>query len=289
MKLENDGLVVEIVSLGAELTRIYDKETDTELLWNADPAYWKRRAPILFPNVGKTWKNTVKIDGVQYPTCQHGFARDMEFDCVEMTDARAAFVLRATEETKKVYPYDFELTIIYELRGKELDVEWQVRNLGGGKMYFTIGGHPGFCFAKAGEVKTDYMLKFPGKEELTYILLDVESGTGVPERTNCLKLENEMCQVTEEMFEKDALIFDGGQIEEVWLCHKDGSPYVGMRCQGFGNYGIWSVKNAPYVCLEPWMGRCDNKGFDCDISEKPGINCVENEETFSCRHTIVVA
>lgn len=289
MKLENECLLVEITELGAELTGIYDKETDTQVLWNGNPKYWKRRAPILFPNVGRTWNNTVKIDGVQYPAGQHGFARDMVFDCVETTDTRTAFVLRATEETKKIYPYEFELTVIYELRGKELDVEWQVRNLGEGKMYFTIGGHPGFCFAKAGETKTDYKLKFPGKEMLTYILLDLASGTGVPELTNKLELKEEMCPLTEEMFEKDALVFDNRQIEEVWLCHKDGSPYVGMRCAGFENYGIWSVKDAPYVCLEPWAGRCDNKGFDGDISEKPGVNSVENGEIFSRKHTIVVA
>lgn len=289
MKLENESLLVEIAELGAELTGIYDKGADTQVLWNGNPKYWKRRAPILFPNVGKTWKNTVKIDGVQYPTSQHGFARDMEFDCVETTDTRASFVLRATEETKKIYPYAFELTVIYELRGKELDVEWQVRNLGEGQMYFTIGGHPAFCFAKTGETKADYKLRFPGKEELTYILLDLASGTGVPEMTNTLELEDEMCPVTEEMFEKDALVFDNNQIEEVWLCHKDGSPYVGMRCAGFENYGIWSVKDAPYVCLEPWAGRCDNRGFEGDISEKPGINSVENGETFSRKYTIVVA
>ena len=148
MKLENEYLLLEIAESGAEVTRIYDKGMDTEILWNADPTYWKRHSPILFPNVGRTWNNTVKIDGVQYPTCQHGFARDSEFVCTETTDTRASFVLRATEETKKVYPYEFELTVIYVLRGKEVDVEWQVKNPGGqtsgneGRMYFTIGGHP---------------------------------------------------------------------------------------------------------------------------------------------------
>ena len=295
MKLENEYLLLEIAESGAEVTRIYDKGMDTEILWNADPTYWKRHSPILFPNVGRTWNNTVKIDGVQYPTCQHGFARDSEFVCTETTDTRASFVLRATEETKKVYPYEFELTVIYVLRGKEVDVEWQVKNPGRqtsgneGRMYFTIGGHPAFRFAKAGETKADYMLKFPGMEELTYILLDPASGTGVPETTYKLKLEDEMCPVTEEMFEKDALVFDHHQIEEVWFCRKDGSPYVGMRCPGFENYGIWSVKGAPFVCLEPWAGRCDNRGFDEDISHKPGINSVTAGETFSRKYTIVVA
>ena len=94
--------------------------------------------------------------------------------------------------------------------------------------------------------------------------------------------------MTEEMFENDALIFDHGQISEVWLCHKDGTPYVGMKCDGFPNFGIWSVKDAPFVCLEPWMGRCDDIGFDREIAEKPHINSVRPGESFKKDYTIVV-
>ena len=47
--LENEKLKVAIQEKGAELTSIVKKETQTEYLWNADPAYWKRHAPVLFP------------------------------------------------------------------------------------------------------------------------------------------------------------------------------------------------------------------------------------------------
>ena len=92
---------------------------------------------------------------------------------------------------------------------------------------------------------------------------------------------------TEEMFENDALIFDGGQIEEVWLCHKDGTPYVGMKCEGFPDFGIWSVKDAPFVCLEPWMGRCDDIGFDKELSQKPNVNRAAPGESFSKEYEII--
>ena len=95
--------------------------------------------------------------------------------------------------------------------------------------------------------------------------------------------------MTEELFENDALIFDNTQIEEAWICHKDGTPYVGVKSEGFPSYGIWSVKDAPFVCLEPWMGRCDNIGFDKEISEKPGINKVESGAVFEKEYQIVVA
>ena len=55
MRLENERFCVEIAELGAELTRIYDRKTETDILWEGDPVYWKRHSPVLFPNVGKTY------------------------------------------------------------------------------------------------------------------------------------------------------------------------------------------------------------------------------------------
>lgn len=289
IKMENDVLAVEIAEHGAEVTRLFNKKTGTDLLWEADAKFWKRHSPVLFPNVGKTYKNTVKINGTQYPTSQHGFARDSEFKCIHAGEKEATFLLASTEEMKEVYPFDFELFITYTLEKNVLHVKWEVKNPSDETIYFTIGAHPAFRFAKKDEVKTDYLLKFPGKESLKYCLIDpVELATD-PEALHEMKLEKGMYPVTEELFAKDALIFDNTQIEEVWLCHKDGSPYVGIKSEGFPNFGIWSVKDAPFVCLEPWMGRCDNIGYDKEISEKPGINKVESGESFEKEYQIVVA
>lgn len=287
MRLENERLCVEITELGAEVTRIYDKKRAVELLWDADPAYWKRHSPILFPNVGKTYHNTVLINGTQYPTSQHGFARDSSFKCISATAHEASFLLISNEETKEVYPFDFELVVTYTLSGKTLRVKWEVKNTGDEEMCFTIGGHPAFRFAGADEKKTDYMLKFPGEESLDYILVDLAESAADPENVYKLELEGECCPMSEEMFANDALIFDNGQIREVWICRKDGRPYVGMRCDGFPNFGIWSVKDAPFVCLEPWMGRCDNVGFDKELAEKPDVNKVPAGEIFEQSYEII--
>lgn len=280
MKLENQRLRVEMSEMGAEVTRIYDKKNETELLWNADPAYWKRHSPVLFPNVGKTYRNTVLINGTQYPTSQHGFARDCRFRCIREKADTVSFLLTSSEETKEVYPFDFELIITYTLKDETLSVEWEVRNTGEEAIYFTIGGHPAFRFARPEEKKTDYLLRFPGRNLLRYILIDPEQAAADPEKVYTLELEDECCPITEEMFANDALIFDDGQIKEVWMCRKDGTPYVGVKCDGFPNFGIWSVKDAPFVCLEPWMGRCDDAGFSGEISEKPNINKAAPGESF---------
>lgn len=289
VKLENEFLCVEIAEMGAEVTRIYDKTEDNEILWEGNPVYWKRHSPVLFPNVGKTYKNRVLINGTQYPTSQHGFARDNVFTCIEAAKERASFMFRSSEETKEVYPFDFELHINHKLNKKELTVEWQVKNCGDETMYFTIGGHPAFRFAKPEETKADYVLKVPGKEKLEYVLIDISCGCANVDETHTLQLSEETYPLSDELFAKDALVVDNGQIEEAWLCHKDGTPYVGVRSEGFSNYGIWSVEGAPFVCLEPWMGRCDNVGFNAELSEKPNVNKVEAGEKFIKDYTIVVA
>ena len=274
MKLENKRLCVEISEHGAEVTRIYDKEKKAELLWEGDPAYWKRHSPILFPNVGKTYKNKVKINGTSYPTSAHGFARDNDFKCICMKPEKAAFLLASSEETKEVYPFDFELIVTYFLKEESLIVKWEVHNTGDEEMYFTIGGHPAFRFEKEGEKKTDYMLRFPNKESLEYILVNLAESAADPDTVYQLELKDECCGLNDEMFEKDALIFDGGQFDEVWIYHKDGTPYVGMKCAGFPNFGIWSVKDAPFVCLEPWMGRCD---------DSPRVNSISHARSAALR------
>ena len=289
VKLENEFLCVEIAEMGAEVTRIYDKTEDNEILWEGNPIYWKRHSPVLFPNVGKTYKNRVLINGTQYPTSQHGFARDNEFTCIEAANEKASFMFRSSEETKEVYPFDFELHINYKLNKKELTVEWQVKNCDDETMYFTIGGHPAFRFAKQEETKADYVLKVPGKEKLEYVLIDISCGCANVDEVHTLQLSEETYPLSDELFAKDALVVDNGQIEEAWLCHKDGTPYVGVRSAGFPNYGIWSVEGAPFVCLEPWMGRCDNVGFNAELSEKPNVNKVEAGEKFIKDYTIVVA
>jgi len=281
--------LVEIADKGAEVVKIYDKQKAVDVLWEGNPAFWKRHSPILFPNVGKNYKNTIHIQGKEYPSSQHGFARDHVFTCVKSDESQGIFLLCSDEETKKVYPFDFELYISYVLEGKTLSIQWEVKNPTAEPVYFTIGGHPAFRFSGKEERKEDYCLFFPKKEKLQYILINPESGTACVERIYELELNKGMYPLSEEMFSKDALIFDNGQIGEAWICHKDGRPYVGLRCEGFPNFGIWSVEGAPFICLEPWAGRCDNHGFEGDISEKPGMNRVDGHGTFKKKYQIVVA
>lgn len=288
--IKNEKLSVTIAAHGAELSSIYDKANDRELVWQADPAFWNRHAPVLFPNVGKYYGGHFTYNGTDYPMGQHGFARDTEFEQAASGENFVTYRLCADEESKKVYPFDFVLEITHRLNGNRLTVEWNVKNTDDKEMYFTIGGHPAFNVNVLPDTDfEDYSLVFKeGTEKLSYVLLDAESGTAIGDKVYELELTDSKYALKKDMFDKDALVFDGGQIEWAALALPDGKPYIALESKGFPNFGIWSKPGAPYVCLEPWCGRCDNKGFEGEISEKPGIIALKAGETFKKSYDIIV-
>ena len=51
--IQNDQLIAEIAEHGAELISLKSKESNLEYIWQGDPEYWGRHAPVLFPFVGR--------------------------------------------------------------------------------------------------------------------------------------------------------------------------------------------------------------------------------------------
>mgnify|MGYP000025449081 CR=1 FL=1 len=147
-------------------------------------------------------------------------------------------------------------------------------------------------FEGAKETKDDYLLWFPKMETLECCGLNTGMRNRPAGRKKAItsgNMEDGYLSISEKLFGVDTLICDDYQLKEVWLCKKDGrKPYVGVKSEGFYSYGIWSPKNAPFVCLEPWAGRCDDTGFDKDISEKKGINAVQPGEIFEKGYQILV-
>lgn len=289
--MENELVKVEVCDFGAELFSFYDKETKVEAVWQADPKYWARHAPVLFPFVGKVNGGYYTHKGVQYKMGQHGFARDMEFTFAGQTENTITHVLKSTEETLKKYPFPFELKITHKLEGKTLSVIWEVVNPGDETMYFSIGGHPAFNVpAREGESKYDYFVTFNGEKALKYVLIDLSCAAVNMDDVHTLELEDNKLQVTEHLFDNDALIFDDYQVEKIGLAYPDGTPYLTMTCKGFPSMGVWSQPNtdAPFVCLEPWIGRCDNRGFDGELKDKYYEQSLEAGKTFKVQYELTL-
>ena len=76
--ISSDKLKAKISDDGAELCSLTDYN-GTEYIWQADPAIWKRHAPILFPFICNTASKKYTVNGSEYALSNHGFARDSVF------------------------------------------------------------------------------------------------------------------------------------------------------------------------------------------------------------------
>jgi len=287
--LENSVLRITINQLGAEVSRILSKENSHEYLWNGDETYWKRHSPVIFPIVGSLKDRRLVIDGKDYPMSQHGFARDMNFRMTKQSNGKQIhFRLEDDDDTYRQYPYRFALEIDYELDGYRLGVNWRVINKDSKDMYFQIGAHPAFMCPFAGKgVKTDYYLKVDTDRKLKYSLLD-ENGL-VHYEDNELMTNSGMIEITGDMFDRDALIFEDSGVTKVSLCTPDKMEYISVAFDA-PLFGIWSPagKNAPFICIEPWYGRADRADFSGDIREREYINCIASGESFEAKYYIEI-
>ncbi len=287
--LENDKLRVAVNYFGAELASMVKKATGEEYIWNADEKFWKRSAPVLFPFVGSLKNKEYRYDGKCYSMGQHGFARDMEFALVSQTMDEAWFSLTADEETYQKYPFTFTLEIGYKLTDSDLQVTWRVVNEDDKTMYFSIGGHPAFMCPVAGKgEQTDYYIAFDTSKDLTYSKLS-ENGL-VYKKDNVLATNGGMMKIDAHLFDEDALVVEGGQAHRVSLCDGDQKPYLTVKFDA-PLFGLWSPakKNAPFVCIEPWYGRCDAEDFTGTLQEREYGQHLEPQETFEVSYTIEVA
>ncbi len=275
--LENDFLKIAVDTHGAELSSIYNKKEDKEMLWQGDPAYWGRRSPVLFPLVGKYKNGKTTYNGKEYALGQHGFARDSEFALIEKGENRLAFELVSSEETLAKYPFKFRLVCSFELKNNKIIVGWRVENTDGKKIYFSIGAHPAF-YCKKGET----VLSMNG-ESLEYNLINSDGLYTAPK----YKTENSFV-LNDSVFDNDALIIENGNVTEVSLAD-NGEKYLTVKFDA-EVFGIWSPakKNAPFVCIEPWYGRCDAEDFEGDITEREWSNSLEIGENWYKEYEIVI-
>ena len=268
--LENDVLKVSIRLKGAEIVSIFDKVNSTERLWQGNPDIWEWHAPNLFPIVGGCIKDQLNVNGRAYQMPRHGFARHLEFDLLEADKITAKFSLRYSQNTLEIYPYKFGFQLSYELVDNKLKVFFKVTNHDDQPIYFALGAHPAFNvpFFKD-ELITDYYLEFEHVEALISHSLSADGFFNGNTRT--LSQTKNKLPITGNMFEKDALVFKNLLSRKVSIKSKNHTNSVFVDFPAFNYFGVWAKMNAPFICLEPWIGCADTEGKIVDISQKEGI------------------
>ncbi len=275
--LENDFLAISVSTHGAELSSIKNKKTNKEMLWQGDPKFWGRKSPVLFPVVGKYKDGKTSYQNKEYSLGQHGFARDSEFTLVEKCNNKLSFELLSNEDTLSKYPFSFRLICSFELKDNKIIVGWKVENTDNQKIYFSIGAHPAFYCKKSKTVLS------MNADNIKYNLINAD-GLYTSQKYD---VENSFV-LHDNVFDNDALIIENSGVTEIALTDED-KPYLTMKFDA-PLFGIWSPakKNAPFVCIEPWFGRCDAEDFMGDITEREWSNSLSIGEEWYKEYEIII-
>lgn len=287
--LSNDSLTIKVSPHGAELSSIVANATGKEYLWQADPAFWKRHSPVLFPIVGSLWNNEYRNNGNTYKLSQHGFARDKEFELIEETDTELRFRLTESEDTLQQYPFPFCLEIGYRLTGNQIEITWTVENTGSEEMHFQIGAHPAFYYPDFNENSEQRgFFAFDRTQGLSYKLIQEKGCIGDKQYPLTLN-SNGLLPLDTHTFDKDALVLEDSQVKRVDLLTPNGSSYLSVHFTA-PVVGLWSPpsKNAPFVCIEPWYGRCDRVDYTGEYKDKDWMQHLKEGERFVGRYSVEI-
>ncbi len=278
----SNGIIKAVISTkGAELQSVIKDKS--EYLWDGNPDIWPSRAPMVFPICGGLRDDKFIFEGKEYNLQKHGFVRFAEFTVESHNDTSAAFLLCATEETKKQYPFDFELRVTYTLKDNKIEVAYSVKNAGRGAMYYSVGGHEGY--ACEGGIE-EYSLIFDEEEDFR---TNVWNGNLMEHETYSVGKGREL-PLKYDLFSIDALTLLDVKSRGVDLVGKKSGRRLRVEFPGFDCLFLWTKANANanYICIEPWCGIPDFSDSDYDFVNKKRIVKLEEGAEKTLTHSIIL-
>ena len=280
VQIQKGGLTARFNEKGAELKSLC--LNGTEYIWPGDPQFWAGSAPLMFPVCSGLLDDEYCLDGKTYPMQKHGYARFCDFQVERVGEDTATFLLRSDEESRKQYPFDYELRIIYTLSEKTLNVRYDVKNLSPDTMYISIGAHEGYYCPEGIE---EYDVILPEPETLDSTVLEGNvlgyNKIRVLENSDTLPLKYDYFQV-------DALVFENLKAESAVLKNRNTGRSVRVSFPGFDYFLLWTKPGANYICMEPWCGISDRVDADKNFKTKEGILTVATGESLIREHTIEI-
>lgn len=282
--LQSNNLTLAIQSKGAEISSILFNHL--EYIWQAKENIWPRHAPVLFPIVGKLKNNSFQYNSHVYSLTQHGFARDNEFEMISRSENAITFELRNNGVTEKVYPFEFNFQIKYAIEKDTVICEYTIRNPSSSDdLFFSVGAHPGFRIPLLDTEKfTDYTLNFHNSKP--FFATELADGLLTNSKKELSLIDGDLT-ITDDLFDKDALVFENSQIDSIGLRSSVSGKGVELVCRNWPYFGIWSKKGCrEFICLEPWHGIADSVDSTGDLRNKKGIIQLKPFEEFDCSFSV---
>ena len=274
ISISSNSLTASIDTMGAQLMSL--QKGESEYLWQGDSNWWPRRAPILFPIVGVLKDGKEESAEGTISLARHGLARLNQFEVVEQSTSSVTLQLKSTEETRKSYPYDFELRLIFSLSDDTLTQTYEVTNPGDVVLPFTLGAHPAFN------------IPIPGVEATSFTRSWTSYGPSITDDGLCdyatpqkLIVDSDTLPLSWELIDREKTItledIPDRRVTLTANAEAASDPHgIQMDFEGFDYLGIWSAApGCPFVALEPWCGIADTVDTDGIFEHKPGIISLE--------------
>ncbi len=237
-----------------------------ELLWDGDPAWWARRAPLLFPVIGGVAGGEVRVGGRAFPMPKHGFARDLVWEVLEATGARCELRLREDGTTRAHYPFAFDLRFIATLDDSGLRMEARLSNPGEVPLPAQFGFHPAFRWPLfPGDLREAHGLEFNAREPGPLRRLE---GDLLGPELRPSPVVGKRLELNDTCFAADALIWERPASRGLRY-GVPGCPRLRVTWEA-PTFACWTKPGAPFLCLEPWQGLADPVGFTGELGERPG-------------------
>ncbi len=282
LEINNATLKASINPFGAELSSL--THLGKEFIWHGDDNYWGGRAPILFPIVGALKDGSMRYQGKRYEMPRHGIARRCTFKCIHHSTTGVTFSLKANEQTRELYPWDFELQAHFNLTESDIAVRYEVYNEDSSTMLFSIGSHPAFALQIDDSYSfNDYAIGFNQPEDFAIYALTEQ---GLLETTpQPLATSNNTIILTEDIFKNDALVLRNIKSDKISL-YRGTDVLLTVDTGGAPHLGIWSKPAAPFVCIEPWLGTSDFVDASGEFDAKPDLISLMPQKSFQHSYKI---
>lgn len=278
--LKNEAYTVTVSEMGAELKSI--RKGNTEYLWDGRKEVWGFTAPLMFPICGGLKNDKYTYQGKEYTLPKHGYARTTLFSVEELTENRAVFLHTSNEGTRKCYPFEYELRVIYTLNGCCLKIDYEVKNTSKDTMYFSIGSHEAYYTPEGIE---DYDVIFPQKETLdAYVLY----GNLLSEQRLPIIKDSNVLPLYEKYFTVDALVFKDLKSRSATLRNRKTGKAIRIDFPYADYFLLWHKPNAPYICVEPWAGIQDGEKVTGELTQKEGVQVLPSNATYVGKHSITL-
>lgn len=289
VEIKNEYLSLTVETSGAEMQSLVSAD-GINYLWNGDTAYWAGRSPVLFPFVGRLFGKRYRLSGREYPLGLHGFACRCEFEVKERQADRVIFSLRDSAMTREQFPFAFELRVGYALIGRSVEVTYSVDNLGEETMFFGLGGHPGFNVPfEPGTEFEDYYLRF--SEPCSPELVGFSDSVLLSGENEPYELEGgQLLPLRHELFDMDAVVLKNTP-GSVTIASDKSSRSITVSYPQMPYVGFWqaSKKQAPYLCVEPWVSLPGREGVVEDFENISDLIRLEGHENYTNIWTISIA